>query len=98
MGARGRVSMIASVAIVLFMGFVWFLFVAVAASRMTTRTALTAQSTKKAELLKLIETEKEAVRDWDLDPYSASNRKVPNGPDPIHNRRAGKFREPPGRV
>ncbi|XP_052194990.1 uncharacterized protein LOC127803030 isoform X2 [Diospyros lotus] len=70
----------------------------VAASRMTTRTALTAQSTKKAELLKLIETEKEAVRDWDLDPYSASNRKVPNGPDPIHNRRAGKFREPPGRV
>ncbi|CAL0321767.1 unnamed protein product [Lupinus luteus] len=24
-----------------------------------------------------------------------SKRKVPNGPDPIHNRRAVKFREPP---
>ncbi|KAF3444723.1 hypothetical protein FNV43_RR14416 [Rhamnella rubrinervis] len=27
-----------------------------------------------------------------------SKRRVPNGPDPIHNRRAVKTRQPPGRV
>uniref|UniRef100_A0A1J3JDQ3 CLAVATA3/ESR (CLE)-related protein 26 n=1 Tax=Noccaea caerulescens TaxID=107243 RepID=A0A1J3JDQ3_NOCCA len=30
--------------------------------------------------------------------YVASNRKVPRGPDPIHNRRAGNSRRPPGRA
>ncbi|KAK9090574.1 hypothetical protein Sjap_023751 [Stephania japonica] len=30
--------------------------------------------------------------------YIASKRKVPNGPDPIHNRRAGDSRRPPGRA
>ncbi|CAN7040407.1 hypothetical protein BRARA_B01891 [Brassica rapa] len=29
--------------------------------------------------------------------YVASKRKVPRGPDPIHNRRAGSLRRPPGR-
>ncbi|ERN01225.1 hypothetical protein AMTRI_Chr03g53200 [Amborella trichopoda] len=32
----------------------------------------------------------------DLDPNDSSKRRVPNGPDPIHNRRAGKSRQPPG--
>ncbi|OMO52775.1 CLAVATA3/ESR (CLE)-related protein 25-like protein [Corchorus olitorius] len=27
-----------------------------------------------------------------------SKRRVPNGPDPIHNRRAAKSRQPPGRA
>ncbi|KAF5740328.1 CLAVATA3/ESR (CLE)-related protein 25 [Tripterygium wilfordii] len=30
--------------------------------------------------------------------HFVSKRRVPNGPDPIHNRRAGKFRQPPGRA
>ncbi|KAF8102264.1 hypothetical protein N665_0199s0039 [Sinapis alba] len=30
--------------------------------------------------------------------YAASKRKVPRGSDPIHNRRAGKSRRPPGRA
>ncbi|CAH2066483.1 unnamed protein product [Thlaspi arvense] len=30
--------------------------------------------------------------------YVASKRKVPRGPDPIHNRRAGNSRRPPGRA
>ncbi|KAG2312949.1 hypothetical protein Bca52824_024506 [Brassica carinata] len=30
--------------------------------------------------------------------YAASKRKVPRGPDPIHNRRAGSLRRPPGRA
>ncbi|KAG1347555.1 CLAVATA3/ESR (CLE)-related protein 25-like [Cocos nucifera] len=32
------------------------------------------------------------------DPLFASKRRVPNGPDPIHNRRAGKSSRPPGRA
>ncbi|KAJ0038093.1 hypothetical protein Pint_23108 [Pistacia integerrima] len=31
-----------------------------------------------------------------LDLNHMSKRRVPNGPDPIHNRRAGKSRRPPG--
>ncbi|KFK41422.1 hypothetical protein AALP_AA2G128700 [Arabis alpina] len=30
--------------------------------------------------------------------YVTSKRKVPRGPDPIHNRRAGNSRRPPGRA
>ncbi|XP_042464029.1 CLAVATA3/ESR (CLE)-related protein 25-like [Zingiber officinale] len=33
-----------------------------------------------------------------LDPFSSSKRRVPNGADPIHNRRAGKSGRPPGRA
>ncbi|CAN6453617.1 unnamed protein product [Victoria cruziana] len=32
------------------------------------------------------------------DPINTSKRRVPNGPDPIHNRRAGKSGQPPGRA
>ncbi|KAK4423789.1 hypothetical protein Salat_1961800 [Sesamum alatum] len=44
--------------------------------------------------------ENEIMRDvskFDLN-YSNSKRKVPNGPDPIHNRRAGSSRQPPGQA
>ncbi|KAK9119541.1 hypothetical protein Scep_017634 [Stephania cephalantha] len=34
----------------------------------------------------------------DLDPNYMSKRRVPNGPDPIHNRRAGKSGQPAGRA
>ncbi|GAB4839883.1 hypothetical protein Ancab_020592 [Ancistrocladus abbreviatus] len=33
-----------------------------------------------------------------MDFNSMSKRKVPNGPDPIHNRRAGNSRQPPGQA
>ncbi|CAD5194372.1 unnamed protein product [Musa acuminata subsp. malaccensis] len=36
--------------------------------------------------------------DRSLDPLRASKRRVPNGPDPIHNRRAGRFGRPPVRA
>ncbi|KAH7661872.1 hypothetical protein IHE45_15G092900 [Dioscorea alata] len=32
------------------------------------------------------------------DLFRGSKRRVPNGPDPIHNRRAGKSGRPPGRA
>ncbi|KAL0296943.1 UNVERIFIED_CONTAM: hypothetical protein Scaly_0923800 [Sesamum calycinum] len=42
------------------------------------------------------ENEMKAVSKFDLN-YS-TKRKVPNGPDPIHNRRAGSSRQPPGQA
>ncbi|KAL3841009.1 hypothetical protein ACJIZ3_025600 [Penstemon smallii] len=30
--------------------------------------------------------------------YGTTKRKVPNGPDPIHNRRAGNSHQPPGQA
>ncbi|KAK6922102.1 hypothetical protein RJ641_012609 [Dillenia turbinata] len=33
-----------------------------------------------------------------LDLNYMSKRRVPNGPDPIHNRRAGNSRQPPGQA
>lgn len=34
----------------------------------------------------------------EMDINYMSKRKVPNGPDPIHNRRAGNSRRPPGQA
>ncbi|KAF8407990.1 hypothetical protein HHK36_007130 [Tetracentron sinense] len=34
----------------------------------------------------------------DLDLTYMSKRRVPNGPDPIHNRRTGNSKRPPGRA
>ncbi|KAL0447090.1 UNVERIFIED_CONTAM: hypothetical protein Slati_1836900 [Sesamum latifolium] len=42
------------------------------------------------------ENEMKAVSKFDLN-YT-TKRKVPNGPDPIHNRRAGSSRQPPGQA
>ncbi|KAK4750538.1 hypothetical protein SAY87_004020 [Trapa incisa] len=33
---------------------------------------------------------------WNLGLNYVSKRRVPNGPDPIHNRKAVKYRQPPG--
>ncbi|PSR87624.1 CLE25p like [Actinidia chinensis var. chinensis] len=98
MGGRGR-FLRASQGAVLLMGFFWFLFIGVVASRAMRTTTITIMPTvKSSELLKLIGTQRHAVHRWDLDPNYVSKRRVPNGPDPIHNRRAGKSREPPGRI
>lgn len=80
MGGRGRVLR-ASLVAVIFMAFIWFLFVGVLAHRVKT-TTITAKS---SELLKLIGTKRYGVQ-FDCDPYYVSKRRVPNGPDPIHNR------------
>ncbi|XAR51797.1 hypothetical protein NMG60_11006534 [Bertholletia excelsa] len=95
MSSKGR-ALKTSLGAVLAMGFIWFLFVGVLSSRMTETTAIRSQSTTKPELLKLIGNKQ--FGHWDLDPNYASKRRVPNGPDPIHNRRAGKARVPPSRV
>ncbi|XP_057948495.1 CLAVATA3/ESR (CLE)-related protein 25 [Malania oleifera] len=40
--------------------------------------------------------ERKLAASSELDLNYMSKRKVPNGPDPIHNRRAGNSRQPPG--
>ncbi|CAL5369995.1 unnamed protein product [Camellia sinensis] len=90
MGGRGRVLR-ALLGAVFFMGFIWFLFVGVLASRVTrtTTTTIHESTAKSDELLKLIAKERQ-VGHWDLDPNYESKRRVPNGPDPIHNRESGE--------
>ncbi|PIA40270.1 hypothetical protein AQUCO_02500160v1 [Aquilegia coerulea] len=56
------------------------------------------ETTPKAGRLKyleVIERGKLGARP-DLDPNCMSKRRVPRGPDPIHNRKAGDSRRPPG--
>ncbi|XP_011071284.1 CLAVATA3/ESR (CLE)-related protein 25-like [Sesamum indicum] len=51
---------------------------------------------KDDDVIRGRENEMKAVSKFDLN-YS-TKRKVPNGPDPIHNRRAGSSRQPPGQA
>ncbi|KAA8530294.1 hypothetical protein F0562_005003 [Nyssa sinensis] len=96
MGGRGKV-LSASIGAVSFMAFIWFLFVGVLSNWETKTTTVTIPSTSNPKLLKLIGTERHAVyRDLDLN--YVSKRRVPNGPDPIHNRRAWNSRQLPGQA
>ncbi|KAJ9683531.1 hypothetical protein PVL29_019208 [Vitis rotundifolia] len=95
MDDRSRVLRILFGALV-FWGLIWFSYVGVIANQ-ATKPVITISSTGNFKHMKLIGRERHAVhQDWDLN--YVSKRRVPNGPDPIHNRRAGKSREPPGRV
>ncbi|KAI9111921.1 hypothetical protein K1719_017611 [Acacia pycnantha] len=44
------------------------------------------------------DTDHKHVNQQELDFNYMSKRRVPNGPDPIHNRRAGNSGRPPGRA
>ncbi|KAM7508083.1 hypothetical protein LguiA_018536 [Lonicera macranthoides] len=85
MGSSGSRLSRASLGALILLGFLWFLFVCLSVNRATT---VTVRSSGNSKLLKLIETEsKHAVhRDYGLN--YVSKRRVPNGPDPIHNRSA----------
>ncbi|KAF8399373.1 hypothetical protein HHK36_015238 [Tetracentron sinense] len=80
-----------------FMSFIWLLSVAILASGGTKTITVTASSTGNFKPLEVLGRERPVVH-RDLDINYNSKRKVPNGPDPIHNRRAGKSRRPPGRA
>ncbi|XP_010255670.1 PREDICTED: CLAVATA3/ESR (CLE)-related protein 25-like [Nelumbo nucifera] len=86
----------------LFVCFLVILLVEMLASRgfitITTTTKIATPSTASSKQFEvMIGRDKPAVHP-DLDPNYMSKRRVPNGPDPIHNRRAGKSRQPPGRA
>ncbi|KAJ6430444.1 hypothetical protein OIU84_021775 [Salix udensis] len=103
MGGGGRCSLsfkvlLGAVATVM---FVLLLLVGALESGATKRTqtgTVDSSDLKHHEDL-LIGREKQLVYDPELDlNFVMNKRKVPNGPDPIHNRRAGNSKRPPGRA
>ncbi|KAJ4974105.1 hypothetical protein NE237_007279 [Protea cynaroides] len=81
-------------------GLIWFLLAEIQLSEgfkttKTTTATSPAGSFKQMELM--IGTDSPIVPP-DLDINYMSKRRVPNGPDPIHNRRAGKSKQLPGRA
>ncbi|KAF8040072.1 hypothetical protein BT93_B2330 [Corymbia citriodora subsp. variegata] len=56
------------------------------------------QSKGKVKNSELVHREKKLVFRPQSDLYYMSKRRVPNGPDPVHNRRAGNSKQPPGQA
>ncbi|KAI3970635.1 hypothetical protein MKX01_024282 [Papaver californicum] len=84
------------VRIVAFVGFIVFFVVGVLTSKEVNKP--TKRSFKYTAMITGSERHNGdvgVVHPTGLDPNSMSNRKVPNGPDPIHNRRAGNSGRPP---
>ncbi|XP_061975079.1 CLAVATA3/ESR (CLE)-related protein 25-like [Populus nigra] len=73
-----------------------------ATSKMTTSRLNSVQATQndlKDDHEKDVIGREKLVYNSELDlNYMMSKRRVPNGPDPIHNRRAGNSKRPPGRA
>lgn len=83
-----------SLGVVFLFGFICFLFFGIVSRSLAT---ITVPSTGSFEHLKSIGKQRQAGhRNFDLN--YVSKRRVPNGPDPIHNRRAGKSTQPPVRA
>lgn len=85
MGSNGSVLRVLFGA-VLFFGVIWILFVVMLANHeTTTRATGTVPSAENFKNWKLNAREKHHTHQ-DSDPFYVSKRRVPNGPDPIHNR------------
>lgn len=69
----------------LLLGVFWFFLAGILVNRSTEKSTVTVSSTKMFKHWKLIGREKHAVV-WDSSFIYVSKRRVPNGPDPIHNR------------
>lgn len=69
---------------VIFLGVIWLLFAGILANH-ATKTTVTVPSTEISKHWKLIAREKHHAHQ-DMDLNYVSKRRVPNGPDPIHNR------------
>ncbi|CAK7338610.1 unnamed protein product [Dovyalis caffra] len=94
---RGSRSLRAIFGAVIFWGVIWFLYVGILANRATTLMArIRVSSAGTLKHLKLSGRESHVIH-HDLDLNYVSKRRVPNGPDPIHNRKTSLSRQPPGR-
>ncbi|KAI6671219.1 hypothetical protein NL676_006104 [Syzygium grande] len=81
-----------------FLGLIWFLFSGIHASLAAKSAKVTVPvppSVQVSGRTKPLAREREAAY-WDLDLNYVIRRRVPSGPDPIHNRRAVIYRQPPG--
>ncbi|PIA62366.1 hypothetical protein AQUCO_00200398v1 [Aquilegia coerulea] len=85
--------------VIVIMCFIWIMLVQIVSCGTTTTTTTTKGNFKR---LDVIPRDRDHVvhhhHHLHSDPNFMSKRKVPNGPDPIHNRRAGKSGQPPGRA
>ncbi|TQD86895.1 hypothetical protein C1H46_027512 [Malus baccata] len=70
----------------LLLGVFWFFLAGILVNRSAEKPAVTVSPTEIFKHWKLIGREKHAVV-WDSTFIYVSKRRVPNGPDPIHNRR-----------
>lgn len=95
MVGSGRVSR-GSKGAVFFVGVVCLLLVGIINHQTRQMSMITVASAGRFEDLKSIGKQRNhGVLHYDLN--FVSKRRVPNGPDPIHNRRAGKSTQPPDR-
>ncbi|KAG6656420.1 hypothetical protein CIPAW_04G021200 [Carya illinoinensis] len=93
----GRRVFRALIGALIFVGVIWLSTVGIIANRKNKTSTTMERSTEIFRYWKLIGREKHtAHRHSDLN--YVSRRRVPHGPDPIHNRGAGKTRRPPGRA
>ncbi|KAL5722457.1 hypothetical protein ACHQM5_005975 [Ranunculus cassubicifolius] len=79
----------------------WLLLVEIVAASGATSTRIppeTAAAKGSFKRLDVIPRDSQGAHHLRADPNYMSKRKVPNGPDPIHNRRAGKSGQSPGRA
>ncbi|KMT07211.1 hypothetical protein BVRB_6g155330 [Beta vulgaris subsp. vulgaris] len=80
----------------LLVSLLWLSVVGVLASRGPTTTSPTISHVKNHQVDTIGRGKLLARTEVDIN--YMSKRKVPNGPDPIHNRRAGNSRRPPGQA
>ncbi|GMP94273.1 hypothetical protein CsSME_00043785 [Camellia sinensis var. sinensis] len=95
MGCGGMVSKALFGALAL-AGFFWLLLVGILETGGTDAT--TRLNLQKAGSLKHMEMLEGREKEKPVDLNYMSKRRIPNGPDPIHNRRAGNSRRPPGQA
>ncbi|GAV73083.1 hypothetical protein CFOL_v3_16570 [Cephalotus follicularis] len=96
MGRSGRISRVLFAAVIL-VGFTWFFFVGILADHATRTTTKVLPSTGNFKHWVSVGRDKHFVHQH-IKLNVVSKRRVPSGPDPIHNRRAFKSRQPPGRA
>ncbi|KAH6822364.1 hypothetical protein C2S53_003829 [Perilla frutescens var. hirtella] len=70
--------------------------VVVGVARFLIATTAAAGNTKHHELERNMGGREKNLSKFDLN--YVSKRRIPNGPDPIHNRRTGSSRQPPGQA
>uniref|UniRef100_A0A7C8YVV5 CLAVATA3/ESR (CLE)-related protein 25 n=1 Tax=Opuntia streptacantha TaxID=393608 RepID=A0A7C8YVV5_OPUST len=78
--------------------FIWLLLIGIlGSSESRGDAAATIPSRGNPRRVRLAIREKHSFA-WNRDLIYVSKRRVPNGPDPIHNRHVGETRRPSGRV
>ncbi|KAK7266253.1 hypothetical protein RIF29_18895 [Crotalaria pallida] len=79
-------------------GIIWFMFLSIISvnSHQTKRTVVLVPSLSVlSKHLKLVGMQRQHSLHSNSGMIFVSKRRVPNGPDPIHNRKAVKYRQPP---